>query len=134
MVCVHLVARGVAREVQEELVKTYQGGCHCGAVRFAVDLDMEQVISCNCSHCSAKGLILTFTRDGFRLESGEDALTTYLFNKKHIRHLFCRHCGVQSFSRGKTPDGQDMVAVNVRCLEGVDIAALNPTPVNGKDF
>lgn len=115
-------------------MQTYRGGCHCGAVRFSADLAMDQVIECNCSHCSAKGFILTFTRDGFLLEQGEDALSSYLFNKKQITHLFCRHCGVQSFARGKTPDGAPMVAINIRCLENVDPTTLTITPVNGKDF
>ncbi len=114
---------------------TYQGGCHCGAVRYEAKLDMAQVIECNCSHCSAKGLILTFTSaPAFTLLQGGDALTEYLFNRHAIRHQFCNRCGVQSFALGKTPKGEDMAAVNLRCVEGVDLAALTPTPVNGKAF
>jgi hypothetical protein len=29
-------------------------------------------------------------------------------------------------------DGSEAVAINVRCLEGIDFAALKPTPVDGR--
>jgi hypothetical protein len=63
----------------------------------------------------------------FRLLSGEDAMTEYQFNKHVIHHLFCSTCGIQSFSRGEMPDGTKMIAINVRCLDDVDIDALPPS-------
>lgn len=63
--------------------------------------------------------------------SGEEKLTEYTFNKKSIRHLFCAVCGVQSFAEGVT---FPKVAINVRCLEGVDTSTLTVTPFNGKDI
>jgi hypothetical protein len=116
-----------------ETTKTYGGGCHCGRVRYEVTTDPTQAIACNCSKCAKHGLWLTFvTPDRFTLHSGHDALVEYRFNAKAIEHLFCRHCGVESFARGKAPDGKDMIAVNVRCLDGIDIATLTPTPFDGK--
>ncbi len=70
----------------------------------------------------------------FKLLSGEDALAEYRFNRKQIAHVFCRTCGVQSFAMGHMPDGAEVRAVNVRCLDGVDPAALTITPVDGKSF
>lgn len=111
---------------------TYTGGCHCKAVRYRVTADLNRVIACNCTHCSAKGLLLAFAPAGdFTLLQGEDSLSDYQFNKHVIHHLFCRRCGVQSFGRGKRPDGADMVALNVRCLDGVDLATLTLTPFDG---
>jgi hypothetical protein len=113
--------------------KTYQGGCHCGAVRYEVDTDISTVLECNCTHCQIKGLLLAFAgADQFRLKSGEDNLGEYQFNKHIIHHLFCKTCGVQSFARGKRPDGQPMVAINVRALDGVDLAAVERKPFNGR--
>ncbi|MET0181343.1 MAG: GFA family protein [Caulobacterales bacterium] len=115
--------------------QSYEGGCHCGAVRYTATVDTSQAIECNCSHCSAKGFILTFIpASTFTLNKGDGALTEYQFNKKMISHLFCKTCGVQSFARGKGPDGAEMAAINVRCLDGIDLAALTPAKVNGKDF
>ena len=113
----------------------YSGGCHCGKVRYEVTADMSQVISCNCTICHKKGYILTFVPgDQLTLQSGEDVLSDYQFNKKNVHHLFCKECGVGSFGRGTMPDGKEMYAVNVRCLDGVDISALTLTPVDGKNF
>ena len=114
---------------------TYSGGCHCGAVRFEAVSDLETVIECNCSHCKAKGFLLTFVPpENFKLVSGEDDLTDYRFNTHKIGHVFCKTCGVQAFGRGETPSGVKMTAVNVRCLNDVDIGALTLTPVDGKSF
>lgn len=115
-------------------LKSYTGGCHCGAVRYRVEADLARVIRCDCSRCSKLGLWLSFVPAGqFHLESGEDVLTDYQFSKKIIHHLFCSRCGVQSFSRGTMPDGQQTVAINVRCLDGLDLEALSPTLYHGKD-
>lgn len=113
----------------------YQGSCHCGAVRYRTTVDLSSpVISCNCSICTRSGTLLTFVPpDKFTLESGEDNLTNYQFNKKAIDHLFCKTCGIKPFSRGQGPSGP-MIAVNVRCLEGVDVASLSVHQVDGKSF
>ncbi len=116
-------------------LKKVEGGCHCGAVRFKAQLDLSDVMECNCSHCAQKGFMLTFApADQFTLLSGEDKLTEYRFNKKQIRHLFCSVCAVQSFGKGKNPDGGEMAAINVRCVDGIDLAALAPKPVDGKSY
>jgi len=111
------------------------GGCHCGRVRFQVATDLGMVMECNCSHCSKRGLLLTFdTPDQFKIVSGGEGLEEYRFNKKLIQHLTCPGCGIESFARGKGPDGKEMVAINVRCLDGVDVKALTLTPFNGRDL
>lgn len=113
----------------------HSGGCHCGAVRYEVDLDLgAPVISCNCSMCGRSGTLLSFVpASSFTLKSGDDAQTDYLFNHRVIHHLFCKTCGIKSFARGKNRDGSDMVAVNVRCLDGVDVGALNVQQYDGKN-
>jgi hypothetical protein len=104
----------------------YSGGCQCGAVAFEADVDISTPTVCNCSRCQRIGSRLAFTSaDKFRLLRGEDALTEYLFNKHVIRHQFCKVCGIESFAHGRTPDGREMVAINVNCLDGVDPRALD---------
>jgi hypothetical protein len=117
-------------------VSTYQGSCHCGVVRYQVTLSLEMAVSCNCSICSRTGTLLAFAPvDRFELRSGAEALTDYQFGKKRIHHFFCRHCGVRSFSRGEGKAGKGpMVAINVRCLEGVDLAAIPIRPFDGKSL
>jgi hypothetical protein len=113
-----------------------QGGCHCGKVRFEVATDLAKLIACNCSICSRHGLILTFVPEAqFKLLSGADDLQEYLFNKHAVHHRFCRTCGVEPFARGTPPGARTpMIAVNVRCLDGIDVAALAPTPFDGRSL
>ena len=114
--------------------ETRRGGCHCGAVRYTVELDREaSALSCNCSMCAKAGTLLSFVpAERFHRERGEDATGDYLFNTQHIHHLFCRTCGIKSFARGKGRDGREMVAVNVRCLDGFEPEQFRVTPVDGR--
>lgn len=114
-------------------MSAYQGGCHCGRVRYRVKTDLATTVTCNCSICQKTGTILTFVPAGdFELLSGEDALTDYQFNRKVIHHLFCKTCGIRSFARGQKPDGSEMIAVNVRCLDDIDLASLSPRSFDGR--
>jgi hypothetical protein len=115
--------------------QSYSGGCQCGAVRFRVEADLDHTITCNCSRCRPLGMILTFApQSAFALERGEGALSEYRFNSQKIAHLFCATCGVQSYGKAAGPDGTPMVAVNARCLDGIDLDALTPKAVDGKSF
>ena len=117
-------------------LERYEGGCHCGKVRYEVQLDLSQpVVSCNCSICGKTGTLLAFTgAEHFQLRSGEDALTDYQFGKKSIHHRFCGTCGVRSFGSGQDPDGREMRAINVRCLDGVALERLTLHPYDGKSL
>ena len=108
------------------------GGCHCGAVRFEAEVDTASGIECNCSYCAKAAPLLAFTAaDQFRVTAGEDSLTDYRFNKQVIAHLFCRDCGIGPFGRGTSPDGTRMAAINLRCVDGIDLAAVERRPFNG---
>jgi hypothetical protein len=104
----------------------YLGSCQCGAVSFEADADLDHTVICNCSRCQRLGAVLTFVPpEQFTLKSGEDNLSEYLFRDGKIQHLFCKNCGIQGFAYGSKPDGSQMVAINVNCLEGVDPRALS---------
>src|SRR5712692_6651185 len=116
-------------------LKTYAGGCHCGRVHFEVTTDLAQVVDCNCSICAKRGALWTFVKaPQFKLTKSADAATDYQFGKKRIHHLFCESCGIGAYSRGIAPDGAPTFAINVRCLDDVDVAALKPTPFDGKNM
>jgi hypothetical protein len=108
------------------------GGCHCGAVRFEAALpDAVEAQSCNCSICAMTGFIHVIVPESrFRLLSGEDQLTTYVFNTGVARHLFCRTCGIKSFYRPRSnPDGWSL---NARCLDDVEALQLEVSPFDGR--
>ncbi|MCX4246218.1 GFA family protein [Paraliomyxa miuraensis] len=111
---------------------TYHGGCHCGAVRYEVELELDTVIACNCSICAKEGWRLAFVpAAAFTLRQGEDALRDYQFGNHHIHHLFCTTCGIRSFTWGTGSDGAKMYSVNVRCLDGVDAESLKVQHYDG---
>lgn len=117
------------------MTQIYQGSCHCQAVRYTAQLDLDQpVIECNCSHCQRAGLLLQFiSEDQFRLMSGDDVFTEYRFNTNRIAHQFCSICGIECFAKGEK-DGKPTYAINVRTVEGIDLRTLTRKAVNGKDF
>jgi hypothetical protein len=111
----------------------YSGSCHCGDVAFEFDAEINQVLECNCSHCSRKGYLLTFVPAGqFRLKRGEASLATYTFNKHVIQHQFCKRCGCAPFGFGTNPQGTRMAAINARCLENFDLAGIMRVAVDGR--
>lgn len=112
---------------------TYEGGCHCGAVRFRVEVDQHKADDCNCSICRKKGFLhLIVAQNKFTLLQGEDVLTTYKFNTGVAQHKFCRICGIHSFYIPRSHP--DCIDVNVRCLDGDAIAQFEIVPFNGQNW
>ena len=115
------------------MLKTYDGGCHCGRVRFRVTADLANILVCNCSICAKKGFVhLIVPPEYFDLLSGAEELTSYEFNAKIAKHTFCRTCGIHPFYVPRSDP--DKIDVNVRCLEGVDLATIQPRPFDGKNW
>ena len=115
-------------------MRTFTGGCHCGQVRFECTTDLAVVTACNCSICTKKGLHFTFLPTAsFQLRAGADVLKEYLFNKRAIKHQLCADCGVDVFARGKRPDGTDVVALNVSCIDGIELSKLAMTAIDGRN-
>jgi hypothetical protein len=110
-----------------------KGSCHCGEIRFEVEGAVKQVLSCNCSICSRKGALLWFVaRSQLRLSTPAENLSTYTFNKHAIKHRFCQKCGIHTFGEAKDPSGNEMAAINARCLEDVDLSSLKVTHFDGR--
>ena len=113
--------------------RSYEGGCHCGRVRFRVAAGLDRVTYCNCSICSKKGFLhLIVAPSEFELLCGKDALTTYRFNTGVAQHHFCRTCGIHSFYVPRSDP--DKIDANARCLDGIDPANLSPTRFDGRNW
>ena len=116
-----------------EALVTHRGGCHCGAVAFAVEAPAHLTVSeCNCSICRMSGFLhLIVPQARFRLLRGAEALSEYRFNTGTARHLFCRSCGVKSFYVPRSnPDGY---SVNLRCLDRSTVAGVTIEPFDDVD-
>jgi hypothetical protein len=117
---------------QNSIVKT--GGCHCGAVRFEVELTASPVVTeCNCSICSKSGFLhLIVPAEKFRLLSGKECLTTYTFGTGVAKHHFCKVCGIKSFYVPRSnPNG---FSVNVNCLDGAEDLQYSIKPFDGQNW
>ncbi len=104
----------------------YQGSCHCGAVRFTVELDsILSGLRCNCSICSRKGALMSadvVPEPVLAIDADEDALALYQFGAKTAQHYFCRRCGIYTFHETARFPGH--FRVNLGCLDGIDTLAL----------
>lgn len=113
----------------------YKGSCHCGKVAFEVEGELQGAMECNCSICSRKGALMWFVpRTQLKLLTPEDALATYTFNKHTIKHQFCSTCGIHPYGEGVDPKGNAMAAINIRCLESVDIGSLPVQHFDGRSI
>lgn len=109
----------------------YRGSCHCGNVVFYAEGTIDSALECNCSMYARRGSLLWFVpRKDFELQTPQDAAGVYTFNKHVIQHRFCKTCGIAPFGYGIHPDGFEMAAINLRCVEDLDLASI---PVHHHD-
>jgi hypothetical protein len=113
----------------------YRGSCHCGQVSFEVEGEIDGALACNCSMCSRRGSLLWFVaRDRLQLRTAEESAGTYTFNKHSIKHRFCPTCGIHAYGEAMDPKGNRVAAINVRCLDAVDLAAVPVRNFDGRSI
>ena len=111
----------------------HKGSCHCGAVAYEVEGEIQGVIMCNCSICHRKGILMWFVpREALALSTPDTNASTYTFHKHVIKHRFCPDCGIHVYGEAPWSDGTTKAAVNLRCLEGVDLASVPVTHYDGR--
>ncbi|NQD93507.1 GFA family protein [Pseudomonas sp. CrR25] len=113
----------------------HKGSCHCGKVSFEAEGEITQAVACNCSICQRKGSLLWFVaRHQLHLLSAEEAASTYTFNKHLIQHRFCPNCGMHPYGEGVDPHGNAIAAINIRCLEDIDLASIPVQHYDGRSI
>lgn len=112
---------------------TYRGSCHCGNVAFEVEGTLSGATSCNCSMCQRKGVLMWFVpSEQLSLRTPDANASTYTFNKHFIKHRFCPKCGIHPYGEAVDPKGSPMAAVNIRCLEDIELDKVPVTPFSGR--
>lgn len=113
----------------------YNGSCHCGRVAYDVEGTIDKVIACNCSMCQRKGSLLWFAPiDKFHLLTPDENAGAYTFNKHAITHHFCKNCGMHPYAEGIDRKGNKMAAINVRCIEGIDLESIPVQHYDGRSL
>ncbi len=111
----------------------YRGSCHCGNVAFEVEGEIASALACNCSMCQRKGSLLWFVpRAELHLLTPDENASTYTFNKHKIKHRFCAKCGIHPYGEALDPKGNHVAAINIRCLEDIDLAGIPVTHYDGR--
>jgi hypothetical protein len=114
---------------------SYTGSCHCGDISFEVHGEIDAALSCNCSICSRRGSLLWFVpRQDLVLNSPEEKAGTYTFNKHLIKHRFCHTCGIHPYGEGIDPDGHAVAAINLRCIQDIDLSSVPVEYFDGKSM
>ncbi|KZW00806.1 hypothetical protein EXIGLDRAFT_830460 [Exidia glandulosa HHB12029] len=111
---------------------TYTGACHCGRVEFsciAPPMDELEVLSCTCSFCAKRGGLQIYVRPESLswTKGGWEDLTQYRWNTCRVAHCFCPVCGTHIGT-----NAGPVLALNMRCMEGVDAEALKERRFDGK--
>lgn len=111
----------------------YKGSCHCGHIAFQVEGALAGATSCNCSICQRKGTLMWFVpRENLHLLTPDENASTYTFNKHVIKHRFCPKCGMHPYGEGVDPKGNAMAAINIRCLENIELEKIPVTHFDGR--
>jgi hypothetical protein len=113
----------------------FRGSCHCGRVAFEVEGELTGAMACNCSICARKRALMWFgPRAALRLLTPAANLAAYTFGRHVISHRFCSTCGINAFGEGTDPKGNPMAAVNIRCLEDVDLGTIPARQFDGRSL
>lgn len=105
---------------------SYQGSCHCGAIRFTFrGPEIDRGLRCNCSLCRRKGALMSafvVAPEEIEIVAEPGALATYGFGSKVAKHHFCSRCGIYPFHQTLRKPGY--YRINLGCVEGLDPTSL----------
>ena len=106
-----------------------------------MDADIDHVRACDCSVCVRRGALNhRVAKEKLRLLVPWDDLALYQWGSRTAKDYFCPVCGILPFRRPSDPTWQELQegvepfdgwAVNVRCLEGIDLEAIPVKKIYG---
>ena len=109
------------------------GGCHCGAIRFAAEIDPRRVVACHCTDCQAMGggafrVLVPVPESSFRLQSGAPTHYEKLADSGRRRvQGFCGRCGTHLYATDPAEAATASRAFTLRVGTLDQRAALTPS-------
>ena len=115
-------------------IVTHVGSCHCKAVKFeAIGEENIEIIICSCSICSINNYKhYIVPKESFKLLKGKNSITTYTFNSKLARHMFCNKCGIKSFYTPRSH--QNCISININCINSDTVKSIKIINFDGKNW
>ena len=111
--------------------RPYTLACRCNAVRIEIDAEPMELRECNCSVCARSGFLHWYLpHDATRLLTPSPRLSTYVWRYLGGSQHFCTTCGTAILRTGYKNQG---VSVNARCIEGIDVFALDVKRYDGRN-
>jgi len=98
-----------------------EGGCQCGAVRYAVTCEPTALYCCHCTNCQAQGgsafaMSMLVPRDGFAFIKGEPKRFDFVADSGNGKTGWCcPDCGVRLMH---DTEGRDSITVRAGTLDG----------------
>ena len=88
----------------------YEGGCHCGNVRYSCTAQPEFTFFCHCNDCqrtagSPFSVELMITSDSFVVRGDLDTYTVMGDSGKDVHRRFCANCGSGIYLEGDADPG-----------------------------
>ena len=97
----------------------HKGSCHCKAIEFEIESELDKIMQCNCSICIRKNAKMAMvSKDSIQIIKGKENLTSYKFNTMIAEHFFCKTCGIYTHhNRRSDPNG---VGINIGCIDAIN--------------
>jgi hypothetical protein len=113
----------------------YNARCHCGRVHFSFrSPEITTGVRCDCSLCQRRAAVLSsryFPAADFTPHDKPEDLGLYLWNEQVLNNYFCKTCGIFTYI-ADGENGKDGYRVNLGCVEGLDVFALEVQRIDGK--
>ena len=115
------------------MTQTFEGGCHCGRVRFRVTADLDNVTNLQLLDLHEEGHHASDRPAGaVRADQRQGRSHDLRIQHRTAKHTFCKICGIHPFYVPRSDP--DKIDVNARCLDGIDLAAIRPKYFDGKHW
>ena len=96
-----------------------QGSCHCGSVRLILTHAPSEVVACDCSLCSRRGMLWA---EYAHSEAAADGNTEpYSWGDRSICFCHCPKCGCTTHWHSMTDSAR--IGVNARLIDGFEESA-----------